>query len=168
MILRGQRSIIYYFPKVHYSFNMYVCFGMLERNKFVLCRKLDDRGYCTVTLVSSSQSKELANTLRESTMSYKEFSNMLSGVVNTVKPLKRLIGEPNVEAKSSRLIAAGMALIAFPDPTITDLIGTTLVAAGLMKNRMQRTTVAYVYREFQKVTMKLKDLRQKLTINTSI
>lgn len=115
-----------------------------------------------VTVVNSTQARELAETLRELTLSYKEFGNALSGVAETAKPLKRLIGEPNAEARArgSRLIAAGVALIAFPDPTITDVIGAALVAAGLIKNRMRQATVADVYKEFRKVYKEI----QKATV----
>lgn len=87
-----------------------------------------------------SEFKELVATFRELRLSYEEFGSISIGVINEVRPLKRLIGEPNEEAKSSWLIKAGMALIAFPDPTISDLMGTALIAAGLIKNRVKRIT----------------------------
>ncbi|MDH5390570.1 MAG: hypothetical protein OEX10_05400 [Candidatus Bathyarchaeota archaeon] len=107
--------------------------------------------------------KELVATFRELSLSHEEFGKALSGVVDIAKPLKRLLGDPNAEAKAkgSRLIAAGMALIAFPDPTISDLIGAALIAAGLI--RTGQITVADVYREFQGGFRKVENITQELT-----
>lgn len=101
-----------------------------------------------------SEVKELIATFRElrmSRMNYGRFGNVSKEVVEETKRVKRLIGNPNEEdgAKGSKLVAAGIALIAFPDPTISDLIGAGLVAAGLIQKRMKRTTVVDVYKEFQ-------------------
>lgn len=43
--------------------------------------------------------------------------------------------------KRSWLIKAGLALIAFPDPTISDVAGTFLVAAGLVQEGIKRRTL---------------------------
>jgi len=88
----------------------------------------------------------------------------LNETVGTVKPLKSLIGEPDVETgvKGSRLIAAGIALIAFPDPTITDLAGVTMVTAGLIKNKMTQTTAADGYREFRDAIERIRSISQEL------
>ncbi|MEM2915303.1 MAG: hypothetical protein QXH91_07895, partial [Candidatus Bathyarchaeia archaeon] len=79
--------------------------------------------------------KEFLKVLREISQNYKEFGKASAQITNTVKPLKHLIGDSYGETNTngSRLIAAGIALIAFPDPTISDLVGAALVAAGLMK-----------------------------------
>jgi hypothetical protein len=39
------------------------------------------------------------------------------------------------------LIKAGLALIAFPDPTITDIVGSALVVAGLVQEGIRRRTL---------------------------
>jgi len=109
-----------------------------------------------------SESKELAATFRELSLSYEEFGCVLRGVVDEVKPLKHLIGEPNAKAKGSWLIKAGVALIAFPDPTISDLMGAALVAAGLIKNKMKRITAVDVCRKFREEVGKLEDVTQEL------
>jgi len=115
---------------------------------------------------SHNEAKELANTLRKRTLSYKDVGNVVNGTVEIVKPLKRLIGENSVEAKAkdSRLITAGIALIAFPDPTITDVVGAGLVAAGLIKSRMRQTTAADVCEELRKVTRKIENLKKEIII----
>jgi len=98
-----------------------------------------------------SQTKDLAAIVRELGLTYEEFGSVLSGIADAVKPLRRLIGKPDLEggAEGSRLVTAGMALIAFPDPTITDIAGITLVAAGLARNRIRPVTAADACREFR-------------------
>ncbi len=55
------------------------------------------------------------------------------------------------------LIKAGLALIAFPDPTISDVIGSAMVAAGLIQLKMRNSTlhVDDVYKTFPKVVKEL-------------
>jgi len=103
--------------------------------------------------------KELIVTLRELNASYKEMGNAMKGVVNETKFLKRLIGDPNPEAQRSWLIAAGIALIAFPDPTISDLIGAILVAAGLAKSRMKQPSIVDAYKAFHGTVRELNEIR---------
>jgi len=106
--------------------------------------------------------KELVVTLRELSASYGEMGNAMKGVVNETKFLKRLIGNPNPEAQRSWLIAAGIALIAFPDPTITDLIGTIMVATGIIKSRMKKLSIVDAYKAFQGTVKELNEIRWEL------
>jgi len=110
------------------------------------------------------QSKELVTTIRELSQTYEESRRVLSGIVDTVKPLKSLIGDLDLEerARGSRLIEAGIALIAFPDPTITDIAGIALVAAGLARNRIRPVTAADAYREFREAIERIIDAAQEL------
>ena len=64
----------------------------------------------------------------------------------------------------SRLIKIGFALIAFPDPTISDVLGAAFVAAGLIQNRMKRATLQLedVYKTFPEVVKELRSIRQGL------
>jgi len=55
------------------------------------------------------------------------------------------------------LIKAGLALIAFPDPTISDVVGSAMVAAGLIQLKMRNSAlhVDDVYKTFPKVVKEL-------------
>jgi len=110
--------------------------------------------------------KEIASLVRELSISCKEFSSTLNGTVSAVKPLKNLIGEPGPESDnmSSRLIAAGIALIAFPDPTITDIIGTSMVVAGLAKSKMKQATMADADRTFRDAMKNLEKMTREITL----
>jgi len=110
------------------------------------------------------ETKELIATLREISQNYEEFGKTMSRVVDAVKPLKTLIGEPKIYAKDSRLMAAGIALIALPDPFIvTDVVGSGLVAAELIRRKTKKTTIMDVYKEFRKMTAKLENITEDLT-----
>ena len=110
--------------------------------------------------------KEIASSIRELSWSYKEVGNTMNGVNNDFKPLKKLIGNPDLEGKGkgSRLIAAGIACIAFPDPTISDVVGVSLIVAGMMKNKMKQPTAADMYRNFQDVMKELRDIRREMAL----
>jgi len=96
-------------------------------------------------------------------LSYEEFCNALRGSSRDVKPLKRLIGNPYASSIDSWLLKVGIALIAFPDPTVTDVIGSILVAVGLAKRRMRQLTMADISIEFRDVTKSLGSIRQELS-----
>ena len=61
------------------------------------------------------------------------------------------------QGNKSFLIKAGLALIAFPDPTISDVIGSAMVAAGLIQLKMRNSSlhVDDVYKTFPKVVREL-------------
>ena len=64
----------------------------------------------------------------------------------------------------SRLIKIGFALVAFPDPTITEVLGWTLVAAGVIQSKIKRSTLQLedVYKTFPQVVKELHLIRQGL------
>ena len=53
-------------------------------------------------------------------------------------------------------------MIAFPDPTISDIVGSALVAAGLIQMKMKHSAlhVEDVYKTFPQVLKELDSLRQ--------
>ena len=65
---------------------------------------------------------------------------------------------------NSFLIKAGLALIAFPDPTISDVVGSALIAAGVIQLKMRNSKlhVEDVYKTFPKVMKELGAIKQCL------
>jgi hypothetical protein len=106
--------------------------------------------------------KTVIASFRELGLSYKEFCSILKSAGSEVRPLKRLVGNPFKESMDSWLIRAGITLIAFPDPTITDLIGSAMVAAGLIKRRLKQPTMADAYVAFTDTVKSLERIRQDL------
>ncbi len=107
--------------------------------------------------------KAVVTCFRELGVSYEDFVTALRDSVNDVKPLKRLIGNPYASSLDSWLLRAGIALIVFPDPTVSDVIGFILVAAGLVKKGMKQLTVADILIEFRDTTKSLESVRQELS-----
>ena len=103
--------------------------------------------------------KEIASSFHELGNSYQEFGKILKQTTKETKDLKPLIGKRG-EAKleDSLLIKAGLALVLFPDPTISDIVGYAMITAGYMKNKSKRNTAASVYVELNNVTKDLQEL----------
>jgi hypothetical protein len=105
--------------------------------------------------------KEIESSIRERSLSYQKFGKTIEQCAKEMKRLKPLIGKPGeARLKDSWLIRAGITLIAFPDPTVTDLIGSMMVTAGVIKHKMKGLTVADVYSELQDTMKALQELTQ--------
>lgn len=106
--------------------------------------------------------KDLADALRESSSSRAETAQILS------TSMRQFTGELKSTQKlwkkggNSILIKAGLVLIAFPDPTISDIVGAGLVAAGLIHTKMKNSAlhVEDVYKTFPQVIRELGSIRQ--------
>ena len=108
--------------------------------------------------------------LRELGLSYGETVKLMSEVTKDVKSLRSLWGKPSAgEQKGSRLIKLGVSLIAFPIPTIgiKKSLGITLIAAGLLKERMKHIHVADVYSTFQDLDRELQKLHRDLSSSST-
>lgn len=103
---------------------------------------------------------------RELNLSHKEMNSVLNETLKETRYVRRLWSEPTGTKDSrSRLIKLGLALIAFPEPTISDAIGTILVVAGLIQEKIKRSSIRAVdvYNTFQDVTKEIQKMRQGLT-----
>jgi hypothetical protein len=106
--------------------------------------------------------KEIAASIKEQSVSYQEFGKITRQCSYETNRLKPLIGKPaEAKPRDPWLIKAGIALIAFPDPTVSDLVGCMMIAAGLLKSRTKKYTAVNTCIEF-KETMKT---LQKLTLD---
>jgi len=103
--------------------------------------------------MNSEELKALTEALHELNLSSKETLSAMRGFsreLHSVRSLWRKNG-------GSRLIQIGLALIAFPDPTITDILGSALVAAGIVQLKIKRSALQIedVYKTFPKVMKEL-------------
>ncbi|MBS7614334.1 hypothetical protein KEJ18_01160 [Candidatus Bathyarchaeota archaeon] len=110
--------------------------------------------------------KKILSTLQEHGRLYQDFAKTLEQYANETRTMKPLIGKPGeTSLKDSWLVRAGLALIAFPDPTISDLVGSMLVTAGVIKHKTRKLTAADACCEFQSTVKTIhelaKDIRQK-------
>jgi len=110
--------------------------------------------------VEPSKSKTIATVLQELGLSYEETLEVMKGVAKDSHYVKRLWKKGD----ETRLVKIGLALIAFPDPTISDILGTLLVSAGLIQAKMKRSAlhVEDVYKTFQDVNRNLPRIKQEL------
>lgn len=114
--------------------------------------------------VKPDELKSVVVALRELGLSYEETAELMRSVTKDAKTLKSLWGKPSAGGrKGSGLIKLGVSLIAFPIPTvgIKKSLGATLIAAGLLRQRMDHLNVADVYTTFKDVNRELLKLRQK-------
>jgi len=86
-------------------------------------------------------------------------------VKQSMKDTQKSAGSVNKLSKSGNknyLIKAGMALVVFPEPIVSDLLGTSLIAAGLLKEGMKRNSVYLedVPKAFKRVLRDLKSSRE--------
>jgi hypothetical protein len=97
--------------------------------------------------------QKLNQSSKETASAIHDFSNTLHQTQRLRKQVKRPI-----------LIQVGIALIAFPDPTISDVLGTAFVAAGLIQLKMRNSAlhIEDVYKTFPKVFKELSTIRLSL------
>jgi hypothetical protein len=114
--------------------------------------------------VNVKEAEDLAEMLHELSQSRKETVNTagsaMQGYTEELRRTQKLWKQKN----GSWLIKAGLALVAFPDPTISDVVGAAMIAAGLvqLKMRNSRLHVEDVYKTFPRVVKELGSIKQSL------
>jgi hypothetical protein len=105
--------------------------------------------------------KALTTALQELSLSSKETADAIHGFSNELRYAQHLWKKSG----SSKLIKIGLALIAFPDPTISDVIGCALVAAGIVQLKMKHSVlhVEDVYKTFPQILRELAATRLGMT-----
>jgi hypothetical protein len=85
--------------------------------------------------------------VNELSESYADLAKALKGTGKDAMATRQLWRS----GKRSWLIKAGLMLIAFPDPTISDIVGTAMVAAGMVQEGIKHRTlhVDDVYKTFE-------------------
>lgn len=103
------------------------------------------------------EAKVMAESLSELSESYVDLAHAIRGTARTAKATKQLWRN----GKRSHLIKVGLALIAFPDPTISDVVGSALVAAGVVQEGIRRRTlhVDDVYKTFQNTMKEVRSMK---------
>jgi len=98
--------------------------------------------------------------LRELGLSYEETLDAMRGVAKD----SHFVGRLWKKGDETRLIKIGLALIAFPDPTVTDILGTALVSAGIIQAKIKRSTlhIEDVYKTFPKLIRELQMSKREL------
>jgi hypothetical protein len=108
----------------------------------------------------SDEVKTMADALRELSEDYAYLTQTAKGTTGQAKATKKLWRTGN----KSWLIKAGLALIALPDPTVSDVVGSAMVAAGVVQEGIKRRTL-YVddaYKTFQKTMKEIRNVKDTL------
>ena len=103
--------------------------------------------------MKTDEIKTLADAVKELNESYGDLLQAMTDTTKEVKATKQLWRK----GSNSILIKLGLALIAFPDPTISDILGAALVAAGTIQMGIRRHTI-YVEDVYKTFHDTLKDM----------
>ncbi|MGB9713501.1 MAG: hypothetical protein ACPLZC_00825 [Candidatus Bathyarchaeales archaeon] len=101
--------------------------------------------------MKNEELKTMVNVVNELNESYTDFIQTMKGTVRETRMTKKLWHSGN----NSLLIKLGVALVVFPEPIISDVVGTFLIAAGTVQQGIKRHTIYVddVYKTFHN-TMK--------------
>lgn len=92
--------------------------------------------YCGVSL-NKEESKSLTSALNELGLTREEAVKLVSEAIRESGSVENL----SKKKDNSLLIKIGLLLIAFPDPTISDLVGTLLFSAGLVQKKIKNSAL---------------------------
>jgi len=108
-------------------------------------------------VVNTKEAKDLVGTLHQLGLSRIETATIMDtamhGFVGELRSTQKLWKK----GSNSFLIKAGLALIAFPDPTISDVVGSALIAAGVIQLKLKNSTLSIedIYKTLPKVIKEL-------------
>jgi len=110
--------------------------------------------------VEPKELKKIAAVLQELGLSYEETLEVMKGVAKDSHYVEHL----SKKGDKNRLVKIGLALIAFPEPAVSDILGTLLISAGIIQAKIKRSTlhIEDVYNTFQDVTKNLPRIKQEL------
>jgi len=107
--------------------------------------------------VKPKELKKQVEMLNEVNRDYAEMGAILHDSLKGVARETRSLNKLWRSKSRSKLVKIGMALILFPDPTISDVVGTAMVAAGVVHDRIKNSGLYLedVYKTYPRL---LKDL----------
>ena len=114
--------------------------------------------------MNKEEARDVIELLRQYSQNRNQTANTAStaahGFKNELHSTQKLWKQGN----KSFLIKAGLALIAFPDPTISDVVGSAMVAAGLIQIKMRNSALHIddVYKTFPRVVKELGSIKGKV------
>lgn len=87
--------------------------------------------------MKTSDLKALSEALKELNESYTDFLCSMKDTVREAKTTKKLWHD----GQKPWLIKLGLALVLFPEPIVSDVLGTLLIAAGTVQEGIRRRTL---------------------------
>ncbi|MEM2105903.1 MAG: hypothetical protein QXV21_05490 [Candidatus Bathyarchaeia archaeon] len=83
------------------------------------------------------EAKAMANALNELSESYADLLQSINGTVKAIKASKELWNN----GSKPWLIKLGVALLVFPEPVVSDILGSLLIAAGTVQEGIRRRAI---------------------------
>ena len=94
---------------------------------------------------------------------YHELSQNTNRLQKELVSVNGVVGSDDSSNVGKTLIKAGTCLIAFPEPVISDIVGTALVVTGFTLNRLGRKdNVRELYKEQQKNMRDMQRLQREV------
>ncbi len=87
--------------------------------------------------MEAKQAKDIAQSVNGLRKDHIDFANSIATATNGIDPAKKLWKTGN----KNFLIKAGLALVVFPEPIVSDMLGTTLIAAGAIQEGIKRQSI---------------------------
>lgn len=104
----------------------------------------------------------MSRELRTFSRTLMESAKTINNTTSVIKSVKRLAGGSRSSNISSKLITAGMACIVFPEPIISDILGSMLIATGMLLKSRREPTIVDVFRETRRIMVNLKRVNMEL------
>ncbi|MEM2811749.1 MAG: hypothetical protein QXH62_02360 [Candidatus Bathyarchaeia archaeon] len=107
-------------------------------------------------------SLELSRELRAFSRILMESAKTLNNTTSVIKSVKCLTGGSRSSNIGSKLITAGMACIVFPEPLFSDVVGSMLIATGMLLKSRRGPTIADIFKETRRIMVGLKRINMEL------
>jgi hypothetical protein len=113
--------------------------------------------------IENSDLKALSEVLRELNESYLDFASSMAGTVREMKNTKKLWHN----GQKPWLIKLGLALIIFPEPAISDILGSLLIAIGTVQEGLRRRALHLedVPKTFKNVLREVQAARESMHLS---
>jgi len=110
--------------------------------------------------MKTDETKSLVDAANELSKDYADLARELKSAVREVQNAKKLWRQKN----NPKLIKIGLALIAFPDPTISDVLGAFFIAAGTIQQGIRRRTIYIedIGKTFQSTMREIRNTRETI------
>lgn len=114
-------------------------------------------------MMRAEEIKNIALDLKKISQAYGEVAKVTNNFTKEIGFVKRLIdGSKNKNSLGSKMITAGLACLAFPEPFISDIIGLTMIAAGSLIVRASGPTIRDILKEYKKIVFDLKKINESV------
>lgn len=90
-----------------------------------------------VVLLKTDEFKAITASVKEMIQNHVEMASSIVTATNSVGATSKLWKSGN----KSFLIKAGLALVVFPEPVVSDMLGTALLAAGAVQEGIKRQSI---------------------------